>query len=284
MLSAVNAAHVAVEVKMMRSGFGGAILVVEAGADKRFFDRLIDDKCRVLCAHGRDNVVEALENLSSDGGCLGFIDADFDRVNGESAHSNHNVVSSDFHDVEMMMFMSPALDNLLREYGSENKIGKIGGVDEVRERVLAESAKLAKMRYLSLKNVWGLKFRGMDYKKFTDRRTLVVNCRSAAEYIVRFSSSPAVEPGALDHESSRVDLDCHLADLCCGHDVTSILGIGICYLLGSQASSVGCHESVERLLRLLYESCYFPLTDAFARIREWEASSGRVVLRPLPGE
>ncbi|MGH9854282.1 MAG: DUF4435 domain-containing protein, partial [Blastocatellia bacterium] len=79
-------ADLANEIRMARSSYEGAFLVVEGQTDALFYKRLADsERCRLIVAHNKENVVEILMILEGGGfvGALAIADADFDVLEGK---------------------------------------------------------------------------------------------------------------------------------------------------------------------------------------------------------
>jgi hypothetical protein len=109
-------------------------------------------------------------------GALGIVDADFDLLDGIPV-SSPNVVRGNCHDIEAMLVRSPAFDKVLREFGSEDKIGKLitrTGMD-IRSVLLAAASPLGYLRWHSQRSALQLRFEELQFAGFMDARTLTVN-------------------------------------------------------------------------------------------------------------
>jgi fructose-1-phosphate kinase PfkB-like protein len=126
--------RVANQIRLRRSTFLGAFLLVEGSSDKVFYERFIDKTvCELVIVAGKPSskirvmtVLRILED-SSFHGVLAIVDADFDRLE-TSAHHSPNLLRTDTHDLETMLIDSPALDKVIAEFGSEEKIAEFGSV------------------------------------------------------------------------------------------------------------------------------------------------------------
>ncbi|MES2662791.1 MAG: DUF4435 domain-containing protein [Pseudomonadota bacterium] len=70
---------------MARTGFNGALLLVEGNDDSRFFkSRINSTSCQVVIAQSKKNVIEAIKKLNSQlfEGALGVVDNDCDSIDG----------------------------------------------------------------------------------------------------------------------------------------------------------------------------------------------------------
>lgn len=269
---------IANEIRMLRTQWPGAFLLVEGSSDRAFFRRFVDSRwCRVQVLDGKDNVlaVQRILNESSFPGALGVVDADFWVLDGFPLDIE-NVVATDVHDLEMLLIRSPALDHVLRELGSEPKIDRLRErfKQEVRDLLLTRAVPIGLLRWCASHERLRLNFDGLAFSRFTDRDTLEVNEDRLVE--VLRTRSPGASLSAVQLHSrlaERKKLQPDLYQLCCGHDVTELLSLGLRKLLGSRDARDVAPDALERSLRLAYEVSYFLGTRLAAEIRAWEAAN-----------
>ncbi len=94
-------------------------LLVEGSTDERVYQHFIaKDRCQIIVAHGKENVINALAILEKDYflGVLAIVDADF-MVLEEKQPSSQNLFLTDMHDLELMIINSPAFEKVIRESG-----------------------------------------------------------------------------------------------------------------------------------------------------------------------
>lgn len=118
--------RIANQIRLRRSNFSGAFIIVEGRSDNLVYERLVSQhKCEFSIALNKDNAINALDILDKDNftGVLAIVDADFSILEG-SIHTSSNLLITDDHDLEMMLIKSPALEKLLCEVGSDEKILK----------------------------------------------------------------------------------------------------------------------------------------------------------------
>ena len=119
-----SAVVIANEIRLRRSQHRGTFVIVEGRDDRLFYERFFDlQQCKFIVADGKAKVCEVIRILDADSfrGVLGIVDADFDLLE-EIPVSSLNVIQGDCHDLEATLVRSPALDRVLREFGSEDKI------------------------------------------------------------------------------------------------------------------------------------------------------------------
>jgi len=260
---------------MLRTKSTPTIFVVEGISDQKLMARFVDAKlCTLLCAHGRVNVEEAIAVLhrESVAGCLGLVDADFDRVNGV-ARSADNIVCYEHADSEMMLLMSPALDRVLVEYAVKSKVDSLlrcTQTDSVRDCLLRCGEPLAQVRHASLVCGLKLKFKGIDYGKFVCAKTLRVDEKKAIQLVVANTKQADLTPEAVSQLLEQRPSDVALSEYCCGHDCTTILSIGLRQAIANLPQQLASKANVERLLRLAFEWADLMRSTLYEQIVTWE--------------
>lgn len=183
----LSASSIANTVRMHRQLFNGAILLVEGGIDARFVKQLIDrSNCMAVVANGRANVIDALRMLNNEAfkGVLAIVDADLDPLLGNMP-AVVNLLTYDFRDVEIMLLHSPALDKILNEFGSEEKIQQFEAKEEVNVRtaLLNRAGEVGFLRLLSYRDQLGLDFHELVFSRFVDAASLSLDVRRLVETV-----------------------------------------------------------------------------------------------------
>ncbi|HKQ74228.1 MAG TPA: DUF4435 domain-containing protein [Blastocatellia bacterium] len=280
-------ADLANAIRMARSSYEGAFLVVEGQTDALLYKRLADTKqCRLIVAHNKENVVEILMLLESGNfiGALAIVDADFDTLEGK-VFASPNIFLTDTHDLETMLLKSPALEKLLLEMESETKLDEfvksLG--KELRDALLEEGLHLGYLRWVSLRHGHELKFEGLKYRDFTDLTTLTINQSKLIKSIKNHSQKPQLLDQELQQQIEAIRDETHDKwHVCCGHDLIGILSVGLRKAIGSQRSHKEIEpEILERSLRLAYESAWFRDTQLYASIGLWEGHNTPFQVFPL---
>ena len=268
--------RIANKIRLLRtqSQYRGSFLIVEGDTDARLWKNLVDStKCRVENAYNKKNAVTVLNILEQGNfaGVLAVVDADFDILEG-SVSLSQNLLFTDTHDLETMLLKSPALDKVLLEHGSEDKIK--GFAKDIRQTLLESAKVIGYLRWASLKFDYCLKFERLAFNKFVDDRTLALNESKLLQTVKNNSQKPR-----LDEPEIRANMDSLKTDtqdmwyICCGHDMISILSIALCKALGSCNSKQVDPNVLEINLRLAYESAHFRLTKLYIAIQTWEQTN-----------
>ena len=285
MREAITAIRIANRIRLLRSQFPGAFLIVEGDADKRIYSRFTRaEACRLEVAYGRENVIAATLILEQESfaGVLAIVDADFDVLENRIFFSS-NIFLTDTHDLETMMLKSPALEKLLLEMGSETKLDEFvkGLGKELREMLLEEGLHLGYLRWVSIRHGHALKFEGLKYRAFTDHLTLAVNQSKLIKAIKDHSQKPQLLDQELQQQIEAIRDETHDKwHVCCGHDLIGLLSVGLHKTIGSWNWKEIEPEIIERSLRLGYESAWFRDTRLYASIKAWEEVNGSFQVIP----
>lgn len=268
--------RIANKIRLLRtqSKYTGSFVIAEGDTDARVWKNLINStNCRVEIAHNKDNVVKVLNILEKDNfaGVLAIVDADFWILEG-TVNSNPNLLFTDTHDLETMLLKSPALEKVLSEHGSEQKVKDFG--KDIRQTLLESAKVIGYLRWASLKFNYALKFEGLAFSKFVDDKTLALNESKLMETVKNNSQKQG-----LDEQEIRAKMDSLKTDaqdmwyVCCGHDMICILSIALCKALGSFNSKELGANVLEKDLRLAYESAHFRETKLYIAIQTWEQTN-----------
>lgn len=276
--------YIATQVRLLRDNHEGAIVIVEASPDSRVLRRFLSDShCRFVHTLNKDVAVAAVETL--DGECfprvLAVLDADFSRLRGLTVRSP-NVLFTDSHDLETMMLSSCALDTVLRESASEDKLQALGR--DVRAMLLESVLPLGYLRLASLEMRLDLCFDGLSLDRLIDKKTMRMDRERMARTVIdRTNACHTSAPDLLKLADSLRRPTDDPWQVCCGHDVVEALAVALHHLIGTRkgSSSVKRREKVknpekasasilEKDLRLAYDWQGFSGTQLCATIREWQ--------------
>jgi hypothetical protein len=216
------------------------------------------------------NVLNILEQANV-AGVLAVVDADFDILE-KTVPLSPNLLLTDTHDLETMLLKSPALEKVLREHGSTEKIERFP--QDIRQTLLESAKIIGYLRWASLKFKYDLSFEGLAFNDFVEKKTLALNESKLIQTVKNKSQKLG-----LDEQQIRANMDSLKTDtqdmwyVCCGHDMISILSIGLCKALGSFSSQKADPNVLESYLRVAYESAHFRETKLYRSIQTWEQTN-----------
>jgi len=266
------------KIRLLRSTFSGTFLLVEGSSDKIFYQRFVDKHaCELVCVSGKPSsklrVIAVLEILekSSFQGVLAIVDADFDRLE-TSPHNNLNLLRTDSHDLETMLLHSPALDKVIAEFGSQEKIAKFNR--DVRTALLAAGMSVGYLLWVSQCDGLNLTFDGITFSKFVDDRTLQIDELKLIQEVKNKSQALSWKDEDLQQRLTNKRSNSHDRwQVCCGHHLVEILSLGLRKAIGSNKAADVEPHSLERNLRLAYEERYFRKTGLYLDMITWESNN-----------
>lgn len=268
------------EIRMKRSQFPGTFLVVEGKDDRLFCEKFVDTtKCKLEVAQGKGNVCEVVDILDRDGfaGVLGIVDADFDRVENCSPSSG-NIISMDNHDLETMLVRSPALDRVLVEFGSQDKISKLKLA--VRDLLVGAAMPISHLRLHSLRHGLGLTFDGLNYGNFLNLDTLEINRGQLVQEVMNRSQRHDLDAQMLELAMASIEeLRYDPWELCVGEDLMSTLAVGLRRALGTNSATAVKPDGLKISLRLAYSEAEFDSSNVATAMQEWEMRNGPFQVR-----
>lgn len=260
-----------------------SFLLVEGTTDKSVFKRYVNiQKCQITVAYGKENVIDTIAILEQESfpGVLAIVDADFTVLAGMTP-TTPNVLFTDAHDMETMIIQSPALEKVLDEFGSEDKIAELVKTSgkEVRRILIEASLPIGYLRWISLLDGLSLTFEGLDFNKFVAKETLFIDTLKLIKNVKDKSHKPALAEMQLHSRLQEIKDDTHkLWHVCCGHDLVHVLSIGLCKAMGTCNTNDVRPEVLERSLRLAYEQAHFQNTQLYLSIQHWEKANRPFVI------
>jgi hypothetical protein len=279
--------EVANEARMLLHGHkGSSVLIVEGPNDKKLFSKFITEPtCFVLIALGKSAASTAANPLrqSNTKGYLIIVDADFDHLRQNANLPHNDLIETEFHDLDTVVFESAALEKLLSRMADEVKLRSVAPTAaDVRKRVYQAALGLGCLRYLSEEHAWGLSFEDLDGFSFIDRRTLSSNDNKMVDIVITKSREiDRCRPQIVNLIAQTVARGHDPRQVCNGHDVADVLAIALQVLLGNLEPSESRRFVVESELRSAFDAAAFRASGLFRAIREWEeANPGYLVLTP----
>jgi hypothetical protein len=268
---------IANEISMKRSLFGGSFLIVEGATDGRLYGKFVDrEECEIIPAHSKDNVrISVRESMRrNDKKVLGIVDADLDPLKGIS--HKPPLFATDCRDIDTMMMKSAALDHVLMEYGDRNRVDTfVNRYGSVRDAVIQACYPLGLLMFASDRNDDDLSFRDLDHSLFIDRRSLRVNIDNMIGTVVGNSPHSRTDRrAAAAHLSKEMRYEHDPWDICRGHDMVSVLAMGLRDIFGGYNSKHIRTGELAGALRLAYGREDFRTTQLYGSVEGWCSSGG----------
>jgi Protein of unknown function (DUF4435) len=258
------------QIKLRRSTLFGTFLLVEGSSDKVFYERFIDKiACQVVIMAGKTRVIAVLDILdrSNFDGVVAIVDADFDRLE-DSVYESVNLLRTDTHDLETMLLNSLALDKVIAEFGSAEKIAI---QLDVRTSLVEAGISIGYLRWISQCDGLNLTFSDLKFSKFIDEKTLQINELDLIQEVKNKSQAFSLKTEDLKQRiADENNKGFNPWQVCCGHDLVEILALGLRKAIGTMSVDV---DNLERSLRLAYEEVYFRKTQLWFNIHRWESNN-----------
>jgi len=261
----------AAEVRMERQKHKGSFLLVEGASDIKRFERLVDEAaCSFVNCFGKDNVVEAIEQLYEDGfpGALGMVDADFDRL--LQNHNEHEgIVASGHHDFDLDTVSSTCFERYIREVGDDAKIAEIGGVRALFAEIISAIRPLGALKYANVKHELGYCLKRVDMSKFFDGKKIDVESMISEVSQGRFNNNKS-KSSLADYVVRYAESGLDPLQLTSGHDFCEALGLALRNIAGKRLAPQTWRSEIEMHFRLAFDAEHFAETAPAGNVKKWE--------------
>lgn len=270
----MSAEDIAAEIRMQRQAETGAFLLLEGSSDyKRFKKFLNEESTSVVICWGKGRLIEVINGLDGFDSidCLGFADADFDRVLGATIERD-NLIYSDLHDFDLDWATSAAFDRYLFEAGDEKKCSECG---DWRLEIMQAIEPLSKMKFANVVGRIDCSFKRLDWRDCFDGTTFN---REKAAYKILKKQNPTREIIEKFCEAAAPTEEFDLYQLTNGHDFLFALGCCLGSRIGKRRPQQIEREEVELHLRLAFGSEDFERLSSYHAILKWQENTGLSVL------
>lgn len=268
----VRPSRIVAQIKMSRTQYDGAFLIVEGQDDMRFWRNHRHSRCRLVNGEGKSNVIAGVRRLDRIGidGVLGVVDSNHDYLEGRRLPSV-NLVATDAHDLECLLCRSPALEAVLVEFGEADKIQhfeRLAGMD-VRAALLKRGAMFGELRWAARRLQPGVRLEQVRPERFVERKSWQLDKDRLVQTAV--AAMEGVDEDALRRQLARLpSVDpWYLAN---GHELLAILRLGLQGALGKIEATTGVKE-LSRALRLALRPEDLRSTRLWSDMRGWERSN-----------
>jgi hypothetical protein len=272
---------IASTIRLQRGAFSGAFLLLEGVNDQKLFSKFIDENlCRILVGNGKEKVLELIELLEKDdpNDYLAIVDRDFADLL-DKPDKPDSVFYPDDNDIEISLFESAALDQILIEYGSSGKLERYCEGGSLKELIYVEASQIGAIRFLSKKNDWNLKFENMKFR-FLPKKKGKVDLKKQTEHIIsRSRKNNVLDVERVLHNVAEARSSHHPKDLSNGHDVLQILAVWLKNCIGNCNAFSGEDglSSLHSVFRLSYTFEDFKRTSLFSEIDRWQKNRERKI-------
>jgi len=231
------------------------ILIVEGPSDKRFIKRLFEERWTVFLAGTRSVVISTVEGTValSIQRVAGLVDQDFDGVSVAAGTRGLPIFCYDNADLEAVLFTNEALENLLGELASEQKLNAFGGVHALRARAISAAIEVAALRAENALRQWALPFDKVDLSRKIDRHDLSLKRTSYCQALAEASSVDVRHNVLEDTIEARLagrEVKSGTVTFFSGKDALTVVGVALKNRIGTCNSGVTTMDHLARILRL----------------------------------
>ncbi|MFI7657095.1 hypothetical protein ACIBX9_30990 [Streptomyces albidoflavus] len=246
-------------VRLHRQRDQRPFLIVEGPSDARILQRAFADQdIAYFPASTRSLALEAAEKLEkwkqSNFACV--VDRDFDAEVEEAEKRLRSVHPYENADMEAMLAVSKAGVDLLLEIGSSDKIGNMGGVQNVALRLMAILEPVTRLRRANAENRWGLPFDKVELSGKIDKKSMTLKLRPYCTALHEKSDASPGVAALIEYADGTRSLS---REPVCprgskpyfrGRDFLVVLGVALCGYCGTKRAQSVTQENLESALRL----------------------------------
>jgi len=181
--------------------------------------------------------------------------------------------------LEALLIRSPALDRVLLEFGSPEKIEKLE--HDVRDILVDAAVWIGCLRLYSLRQNLNFTFKGIKYNKFIDRKFLSIRIQELVQQVLNHSRRNDLQANQIVVSLNSVQkLLANHWHICHGKDMIEILSLGLSSAIGSKKSNDIRPEMIKKYLRMSFHQSDLDQSKLKQDIRKWESlNSDFIVLR-----
>lgn len=250
-------------------------VVVEGESDEHFFENLLDlSKCKISNLKGKENVKNFIEkqNKANKHEYLGIVDADFEHIIGYEKEVD-NIILTDYHDIEMLILSSkPNMRRIYSEMNSNRVINEFETKYSKKyiDAIIDAAYEIGILKMIMKKPYYSVDMKNIAYVDIINNKFEV----NIDELIRRVKKRHHTLYEIKDDISIEKKKGYDKFQVCCGHDVTSILAISFTDKehegLGYGKKRDIRKEKIEEMLRMIYSLEHFSTTNIYFKILEWE--------------
>ncbi|WOA60673.1 DUF4435 domain-containing protein [Bacillus mycoides] len=283
MIEQMSAVRIANAI-MLDSSFQGHYLIVEGSKDSKLYGKFVntDGEVRIKEAWGCNNVKEVLNILESRefDKKIGIVDSDFSVILNESLKTN-NLFVTDYHDIEVMMFKSTALNTVLGTLGDTEKIKDFSQTTPIDSIILNLAAKIGLLKLTNKIYNLGLVFKPkrldskpLKYKDFISEKNLTfISDDMMIKTVFNYSLNRGTDLSDINEIKEKFNLVTKKAyqieHLVNGHDLSNIIFLLLKRVIRSNNAILKDFNCIEDSLIMAYEARDFIKTQIFYELSKW---------------
>ncbi|WP_291088030.1 MULTISPECIES: hypothetical protein [unclassified Empedobacter] len=275
----IDGDFIANSIRMVKTE--GYYILLEGENDELLFSKFFKDEYSSFeICHGKENLLSTIKILNQSNSTqnyIGILDKDLDFLNSEYS-LERNVLYTDYHDLEIMCFASQAFNSVALEYFSKTKIKRFNNLESLKTHIIDLALQISKLRVLNFHNDYNIKLKPnqknketkeLDYSKFICKKEFkYLGHKILLETISKYYNQglPKKEETIIN-EINKLDIsEMEILNLIHGHDLTTIIALGLKNSIGKSSLKASKREDIERALRLAYNYENFKNTLLYQKI------------------
>ena len=250
------------------------IIVVEGQSDFKLFRKVLDNESiKLEAVDGKEPLLKAMKVLAGEfpQRILAICDADHDHLTGISeSRKQLSIYVTDYHDAEIMMLNSPALESFIHEHSSPDSADKLRKY--VLKKAFCAAYPIGLLRWINSEESLCLHFKGVDFNQFISIDVNCFNIDINTETLITEllkKSSNKTEQATEEYLLQKISEYCAKKgcklQVCSGHDLTKIIAMVYRQEWASLDRNMNA-EKVESALRLGFQKPFFENTELFKNI------------------
>jgi hypothetical protein len=273
--------EIAGEIRMRSLYDSGPFILVEGCSDASFL------RCQttvnienIIPTFGWERLFAVMARLPKNlrNRTIGLIDLDYRGI-VQSRPKPKNVFTTDFHDLETMMFGSDAFRKVLIQKSSRDKVTKYPrGSRGIKTTIIELAKSIGYLRFYSEYTGKHYSFDEMDIEKYIKRSDLTFSENKFISHLRGNNSKNHSMPNDVlrqaTAECSKVKTLRNPYRLCCGHDLMGIMATGLKSLWGTYNAKEISGRVLEESFMLAYTCQMFSKTKLFQQIGVWFDAKG----------
>lgn len=289
-LSMKRTANAIANAASMDTLYNGFYMFVEGASDLKFWKKFVDRKSvRINVSNGKEVVINVLLELKSRGlnNCLGIIDKDFHDLLAIK-DDIENLFLSDCHDIEMDIYNSDAISNVLPVLDQADKITKFEEQNRkgIIQTVFCITNKIGYLKLADTLNDVNLLYADKEknirpkYEDLINDKCEIDDFSRLVDIVYAFSKSKNItikysKPEIVKFVKGVETNECDTFQLSNGHDVTYILYLVLKKKLNINIDILNHSKDIyiSDLLLASYDWKYFRKTNLCQSLIDWSQNN-----------
>lgn len=250
-------------------------VLLEGKTDIKLFRKIFsNDYTDTSSLIGKNKVVEALQTLHNESftQVIGIKDADFEHL--ENTPIIDNLFMTDYHDMEIEMIESNALNAVICEFSSSDEYYR-KFLKNLKNNIYDISLEIGYARWHNEREKSKLKFERLNFNKFIEVKKCEINFTmdNFLDSLIQHSTNTSTSNLELKHGINKLKvMSQDKLQISNGHDLTKLIAMLVSKQDNSDKYNTN-QRKIEESLRLSYTINDFKNTELFGKLGDWANSN-----------